>query len=173
MPDHGLLDVLRRSGGLVAVSKQLDIAPPTALAAAGALLPLIRGAMRRRVERASDLTTGLVELVALLEHLGGGQLAGRVLQHDIDPATADRVLAALFGDDEVLRLVVADAATQSEVEPAVVAEVLPLMGMLASGYVSARAGRMSPAERLAELGPLLDLDGGPNPLDVVTGIADH
>ena len=120
MPDPGLLDVLRRSGGLVAVARQLDVAPPVVLAASTALLPLVRAGFRRDVEQAESLA----------------------------------------------------AAAQSEIPAETVAQVLPLLAMLAGGYVSARAGRMSATDCLAELGPLLDLAGEPNPLDALAGIAD-
>ena len=174
MPDPGLLDVLRRSGGLSAVARQLVIPPTTALAAATALLPFLRGGLRRRVELADNLGTGLDELLTLLEELGGGALASRVLQQDqADVQAGETVLRAAFGPDSVSQLVIKDVAARSELEPAVVGQILPLLAMLAAGYVSARAGRMSPAERLAELGPLLDLDGEPNPLDGLIGIPDE
>lgn len=173
MPEQGLLDVLRRSGGLAAVSRQLEIAPPLALAAANALLPLVRGGFRRRVEQADSLGTGLTELLVWLEGLGGGSLAGAVLQSDaVSPDAGQTILADIFGP-QLTGAVVAEAAVQSKVTPATVQQVLPLLAMLAGGYVAARAGRMSAADRLAELGPLLDLEGQPNPLDALSGIADH
>lgn len=173
MPDQGLLDVLRRSGGLVAVSQQLEITPVNAQAAVGALLPLVRGAFRRRVERAESREAGLSDLLTVLERLGGGSLASRVLQRDLaDPTAGAAILREMFGPQEQ-QLVIADAAARSGAEPAVVEQVLPLLAMLAGGYVWARAGRMTANERLAELGPLLDLGGDANPLDAVSGIADH
>lgn len=172
MPDQGLLDVLRRSGGLAAVAQQLEIAPVAALAAVGALLPLVRGSFRRRVERAESREAGLSDLLTVLERLGGGALASRVLQHDLcDPADKAAILREMFSTREQ-ELVIADAAARSGAEPAVVEQALPLLAMLAGGYVWARAGRMSADERLAELGPLLDLGGDANPLDAVVRIAD-
>lgn len=173
MPEQGLLEVLRRSGGLVAISQQLEVAPAVAQAAAMALLPLVRGAFRRQVEQADNLSTGLAQLLARLEELGGGALAGRVLdQENRDPAAGEALLRALFGSDDARRLVIVDAAVRSELEPALVGEILPQLAMLAAGYIAARGGPLSSAERLAEFGPLLDLDGEPNPLDLVAGIAD-
>lgn len=174
MPDQGLLDVLRRSGGLVAVAGQLDIAPAKALAVAEALMPLVRGGIRRRVEHHADLSSGLAEFLDLLESLGGGKLASSVLQHEPhDEQLRGNVLAAVIGPKPIQQLVIADAARRSGCEPALTGMVLPLLALMAAGYVSARAGRMSPAERLAELGPLLDLDGQPNPLDALDGNAEQ
>lgn len=172
MPDPGLLDVLRRSGGLVAVARQLDVAPPVVLAASTALLPLVRAGFRRDVEQAESLAAGLSGLLAWLERLGGGALASAVLQNDTATNGAgDQIVARIFGP-ALTRHVIADAAAQSEIPAETVAQVLPLLAMLAGGYVSARAGRMSASDCLAELGPLLDLAGEPNPLDALVGIAD-
>lgn len=172
MSEQGLLDVLRRSGGLVAVATQLDIAPPLALAAATALLPMVRGGFRRRVEQADDLDAGLNDLLAWLEGLGGGTLASAVLQNvAIAPEAGRELVTGIFGPEQ--SAVAVTAAELSQVDVDTVQQVLPLLAMLAGGYVWARAGRMSPAERLAELGPLLGLGDEPNPLDALTGIADQ
>jgi hypothetical protein len=172
MSEQGLLDVLRRSGGLVAIARQLGVAPPLALAAASALLPMVRGGFRRRVEQSDSLDTGLNALLAWLEGLGGGALASAVLQNDAVAAEAGQaILAEIFGAEQPA--VVTAAAEHSQANPETVQQVLPLLAMLAGGYVWARAGRMSPAERLAELGPLLGLGDEPNPLDALTGIADQ
>lgn len=173
MVEPDLLDVLRRSGGLVAVARQLEIAPPVALAAAGALLPLVRGGFRRRVEAAASLDQGIASLLNWLEQQGGGALASAVLQSDsLDTTAGHQIAAGIFGP-ELTDAVTATAARQSEVAGDTVARVLPLLAMLAGGYLWARAGRMSAPEQLAELGPLLDLEGQPNPLDALIGIADQ
>lgn len=173
MPDPGLLDVLRRSGGLVAIARQLDIPPPEALAAATALLPLVRAGFRRDAEHAETLSAGLTAQLLWLEELGGGALASAVLQNDQSGSRpGEAIVARIFGPG-LTPQVVAAAAAQSELPAETVAQVLPLLAMLSGGYVSARAGHMSEADRLAELGPLLDLDGEPNPLDALTGIADQ
>jgi len=172
MSEQGLLDVLRRSGGLVAIARQLDVAPPQALAAATALLPMVRGGFRRRVEQSDSLDAGLNALLAWLEGLGGGALASAVLQNDATATEAGQTIqAGIFGSH--LPAVIAAAAEHSQADTTIVGQVLPLLAMLAGGYVWARAGRMSPAERLAELGPLLGLGDQPNPLDALTGIADQ
>lgn len=80
MPDQGLLDVLRRSGGLVAISRQLAVAPSVALGVATALMPLVRGGFRRRVEQARDFGAGVADLHKMLELLDAAPLAGRLLQ---------------------------------------------------------------------------------------------
>ena len=172
MPDPGLLDVLRRSGGLAAIARQLDIAPPEALAAATALLPLVRAGFRRDVERAENRSAGLTAQLEWLQQLGGGALASAVLQNDQAALHRGGAIATrIFGPD-LTDKVVAAAAAQSELSDEIVAQVLPLLAMLSGGYVSARAGHMSEGDRLAELGPLLDLAGEPNPLDALAASAD-
>ncbi|MFN5778809.1 MAG: DUF937 domain-containing protein, partial [Novosphingobium sp.] len=145
---------------------------PLALAAATALLPMVRGGFRRRVEQADDLDAGLNDLLAWLAGLGGGTLASAVLQNvAIAPEAGRELVTGIFGPEQ--SAVAVTAAELSQVDVDTVQQVLPLLAMLAGGYVWARAGRMSPAERLAELGPLLGLGDEPNPLDALTGIADQ
>jgi hypothetical protein len=107
-----------------------------------------------------------------LEELGGGAMASAVLQNDqAGPHLGEAIVARIFGPG-LTQQVVAAASAQSELPSEIVAQVLPLLAMLSGGYVSARAGHMSEADRLAELGPLLDLAGDPNPLDALIGSAD-
>ena len=77
------------------------------------------------------------------------------------------MVAAIFGSEVLTRQAIDAAAVQSEVDRDTVAQVVPLLVMLAAGYLAARGGRLSLAERLAELGPLLGLDGESNPLDAL------
>lgn len=172
MPDQGLLDVLRRSGGLVAISRQLAVAPSVALGVATALMPLVRGGFRRRVEQARDFGAGVADLHKMLQLLDAAPLAGRLLQEDFVPSATDRsagteLVAALFGSEAGAKQAIAAAANQSGVDRDIVAQTVPLLATLAAGYLAARGGRLSSPEWLAELGRLLGLDEESNPLDAV------
>ncbi len=173
MPDQGLLDVLRRSGGVAAIARQAAINPSEALAVATALMSFVRGGMCRRVEHAGNPGDGLSALIGEFQRLGGGMLAGRVLQHDgvldqLDLSSGDPVVTAIFGSGDVAEKVVAQASRDSGIDRATVARILPLLAKLAGGYVAARAGGMAPADQLAELRPLLDLGSPANPLDAIS-----
>ena len=98
MPEQSLLDVLRRSGGLAAIARQLDISPADAVAAARSLMPLVQFGFRRRVEQADNREAGLQALLALLDQAGGGILVSRVLHEDpLEPEAASALLTAIFG----------------------------------------------------------------------------
>ena len=83
MADANLLDMLRRSGGIEAVSKQLEIAPGVAAQGVEALLPALVGGFARRGEVAGGGEAGLGDLVGMLGGLGGGGLAANVLGPDV------------------------------------------------------------------------------------------
>ncbi|MFM6950100.1 MAG: hypothetical protein ACKOW1_03640 [Novosphingobium sp.] len=168
MPDENLLAILRRSGGLVAVSRQLEIAPAMAAAAVTALMPMVRGGFRRRIETADGVNSGLAELFGRIEALGGGALAGMVLHGQaIAPGLDQAVLAEIFGSEACIRMVVDHVAADHALDRDVVRGALPIVVMLIGGYILARAGRMTAEQRRAELGPLFDLAAETNPLDAL------
>ena len=82
MADANLLDMLRRSGGIEAVSKQLGLAPGVAAQGVEALLPALVGGFAKRGEAAGGGEAGLGALVGVLGGLGGGALAANVLGPD-------------------------------------------------------------------------------------------
>ena len=55
MADLDLMEMLRRSGGLDAVSKQLGVPPAVAAAGADALLPILDKGQLPAAERRADL----------------------------------------------------------------------------------------------------------------------
>lgn len=168
MPEQSLLDVLRRSGGLAAIARQLDISPADAVAAARSLMPLVQFGFRRRVEQADNREAGLQALLALLDQAGGGILVSRVLHEDpLEPEAASALLTAIFGATSAIGTAAAEAGADSGIEPAVMTQVLPLLVMLAGGYLAARGTHMPKADQLAELGPLIGLDHGASPLDAL------
>jgi hypothetical protein len=185
MAELDLLDTLRRSGGLEAVSRQLGIPPAMASAGAEALLPAILGGFRKRTEAAGGGEGGLGSLIDMLGQLGGGALAGNVMGAEpTEPARGNDVLGQIFGSKDVSRSVAQDAAGKTGIDPATLKAMLPLLAMLVGGYLSARAkgsgaegsgGLGGVGEILSSsgggLGRLLDLDGDGNPLDDIIGMA--
>lgn len=178
-----VLEMLRRSGGIEAVSRQLEILPAMAAAGTEALLPAILGGFGKHAEEAGGGEPGLAALVGMLGSLGGGALAANVLAPEpADIARGNAVLAEIFGSKDVSRAVAADAAARSGIKPVVLEQILPLLAMLVGGYLSARAGGSgaegsgglggleailgaTPGE--GEPGLLLDRDG--NPITDTTG----
>jgi len=194
-----MMEMLRRSGGLDAVSKQLGISPAVAATGAEALLPAIRGGIGKRIEAGGGGEGGLGRLIVVLDQLGGGSLAANVLgPEESDVSRGNQVLGQIFGSKDISRSVAADAARHSGVDAGVLKRMLPLLTMLVGGYLSARAGGSGaegtggldglgeilgsmirdqdgaiPAvsSGLEALGSLLDFDGDGNPLDDIIGLA--
>lgn len=201
MADMDILDVLRRSGGLQAVSKQLGIPPVAALSGAEVLLPAIVGGFRKQAEGAGGGDQGLGSLISMLGTLGGGTLAANVLGPDeTQVERGNDVLGQIFGSKDVSRTVAADGAARSGIEIAVLKKMLPLLAMLVGGYLSARAGGSGAQSSggqgglgsilgaaldskndevpvpqghsgLDGLGSLLDMNGDGNPLDDILNMA--
>jgi hypothetical protein len=185
MAEQELLDTLRRSGGLEAVSRELGIPPATAFAGAEAMLPAILGGFRKRTESFGGAEGGLGQLIDLLGGLGGGKLAASVLAPE--PTDLDRgnnLLSEIFGSRDVSLTLAKTAAERTGIDPATLQAILPRLAMLVGGYLAARAGGSGAAgsgglsgvsEILADsgggLGRLLDLDGDGNPLDDIIDMA--
>jgi hypothetical protein len=186
-----VMDMLRRSGGIEAVSKQLGIPPAMASAGADALVPAILGGFGKHAGAAGGGDSGLGALIGMLGALGGGGLAANVLGPEAtNVAKGNEVLGQIFGSKDVSRTVAADAAGKSGIEPAVLKKMLPILAMLVGGYLSARAGGsgaqgsgglgglgsilgsvLGGEKDGGGLGSLLDLDGDGNPLDDIIGMA--
>ncbi|NOU04215.1 MAG: DUF937 domain-containing protein [Novosphingobium sp.] len=194
-----VMEMLRRSGGLDAVSKQLGIPPAIAAAGADALLPAVLGGFRKHADGAGGGDGGLGSLIGMLGTLGGGALAANVLGPDeTDVSKGNDVLGQIFGSKDVSRSVAADASGKSGIDAETLKKMLPLLAMLVGGYLSARAGGSgaegsgglgglgsilgsmlgnsagsAPAQGggLGGLGSLLDLNGDGNPLDDIIGMA--
>jgi hypothetical protein len=142
-----VMDMLRRSGGVDAIAKQLGIPPAMAAVGAEALLPAILGGFRKNGEAAGGGETGLGSLIGMLGGLGGGELAANVLGPEpTDVARGNDVLGQIFGSKDVSRTVAGHAAGQTGLDPALLKQMLPILAMLVGGYLSARAqGGASPA----------------------------
>jgi hypothetical protein len=195
-----VMDMLRRSGGIEAVSKQLGIPPAVAAAGAEAMLPAILGGFSKQAESAGGGEGGLGSLIGMLGTLGGGALATNVLGSDeTDPGMGNDVLGQIFGTKDVSRSVASHAFGQTGIDPETLKKMLPLLAMLVGGYLSARAsgtgsegggglgglgsilGSMlggsssAPASAttggLGGLGSLIDFNRDGNPLDDIINMA--
>ncbi|MDE2436151.1 MAG: DUF937 domain-containing protein [Sphingomonadales bacterium] len=194
--------MLRRSGGLDALSKQLDVPPAVAAAGAEAVLPAILGGFRKHTENAGGGEVGLGNLVEMLGSLGGGGLAANVLGPDpTDIGKGNAMLEQIFGSKDVSRSVAADAAGRTGIQTATLEKMLPILAMLVGGYLSARAGGsgtqgsgglgdlgsiltdflssnsgsapvLASPDSLRKLGSLLDINGNGNPLDEIISVAE-
>jgi hypothetical protein len=141
MGENAVIEMLRRSGGLEAVSKQLGVPPAIAAAGAEALVPAILGGFSKSASAGGEGDIGLGSLVGMLGKLGGGALASNVLGPDeTDVAKGNDVLGQIFGSKDVSRSVAADASGKTGIDPSILKQMLPILAMLVGGYLSARAG---------------------------------
>ena len=136
-----VMDVLRRSGGVEAIAKQLGVPPAMAAAGAEALLPAVLGGFQKHSDAAGGGDSGLGSLIGMLGGLGGGGLAANVLGPDeTDINRGNDVLGQIFGSKDVSRTVAGHAATKTGLDPQLLKQMLPILAMLVGGYISARAG---------------------------------
>ena len=129
-----LTDILAQMGGLQSVAKELGVSPQQAQSGAAALLPAILGGFKKQ---AQAQPTGLDGLGGLLNQLGGGGLLDNVLgAQPTDTSLGNNVLGQIFGSKDVSRAVAANAATQTGLDPSLLKKMLPMLAMLAAGYMA-------------------------------------
>jgi hypothetical protein len=194
-----LTDILRQTGGLRAMARQLGVSESEAATGAEALLPAILGGFKRQVQAHP---AGLDGLGGLLDQLGGSAMHDEVLAPEpTDPGRGEEVLGQIFGSREVSRTVAQHASTQSGLDASLLKQMLPLLAMLVTGFMARQhggasaspdapaggidlggllgsllggggaAGGMPAGGAASGLGALLDLNGDGNPLDDVMRMA--
>ncbi len=143
--------MLQQTGAVDAISRELGVDNSTAQAGAAALLPSILSSFKNPVAAATPAPTtgsafpnleGLGGLFGTIGGLGGGGLLDNVTS---DQATevdkGNQILGQLFGSKDGSRAVAASAAAQSGVEPSLLKKMLPILAMVAAGYVMKQASQ--------------------------------
>ena len=153
-----ITEILSQMGGLESVARELGVSPQQAQSGAATLLPAILGGFKRQ---AQAQPAGLEGLGGLLNQLGGGGLLDNVLGAEpTDVSLGNNVLGQIFGSKDVSRAVASNAAAQSGLDPALLRKMLPILAMLAAGYMAKQqAGATSRGEPQAG-GGLGELLGG-------------
>ena len=166
-------DFLAQTGGVGSIARELGVSEQQAQEGAAALLPAILGGFKKT---AQAQPSGLGGLGSLLGQLGGGGLLDDVLgSHPTNVDRGNNVLGQIFGSKEVSRNVAQNASAKTGLDPSLLKKMLPMLAMLAAGYMAKqRAANDAPATQsrgggLGGLGALLDMDGDGNPLDDILG----
>jgi hypothetical protein len=181
-------DLLNQIGGTSAIAQQLGISERDAATGAAALLPAVLGGFKKQ---AQSQPGGVEGLAGMLGQLGGEGMLTDLLSGQ--PANLNRgndVLGQIFGSKDVSRAVAQNAAGKTGLDPSILKKMLPMIAMLAAGYLSKQrgsAGAAAPASSglgsllgralgqgggsTGGLGSLLDLNGDGNPLDDIVGMA--
>ena len=145
-----LNDMLRQTGAIGAISRELGVDPATAEAGAAALLPSVLSGFQNPVAAAEPDGAGpalgglggLGGLLGTIGGLGGGGLLDNVTSNE--PTEVDKgnqILGQIFGSKDGSRAVAASASAQSGVEPSLLKKMLPIIAMVAAGYVMKHAGK--------------------------------
>jgi hypothetical protein len=177
-------DLIKQFGGMQQVAGELGISPQQAQAGTAALLPAILGGFKKQAQGAG----GVGGLGGLLGQLGGGGLLDNVLgAQPTNTGLGDNVLGQIFGSKDVSRAVASQASAQSGLDPALLKKLLPIVAMLAAGYMARQHGaQAAPAsggglggllggllggggQKQGGLAGMLDLNGDGNPLDDILG----
>ena len=152
--------MLEQTGAVDAISRELGVDPATAQAGATALLPSILSGFQNPVaapeaqasESAFPGLGGLGGLLGSIGRLGGGELLDNVTSSEPTQVNkGNEILGQIFGSKDGSRAVAASASAQSGVEPSLLKKMLPILAMVAAGYVMKQAGLVKAdlEERLA------------------------
>lgn len=129
-------DILAQMGGVQSVARELGVSPQQAESGAAALLPAILGGFQKQQAQA-----GAGGLGGLLGQLGGGGLLDNVLAPGpTDVGLGNNVLGQIFGSKDTSRAVAANAATKTGLDPALLRKLLPIIAMMAAGYMAKQHG---------------------------------
>ncbi|MBK8286855.1 MAG: DUF937 domain-containing protein [Ahniella sp.] len=186
-------DLLAQTGGLASMARELGINQQQAAQGAQALLPAIMVGFKKQAQAQPE---GFGALGGLLGQLGGGGLLDSVLSPEpTDVGRGNNVLGQIFGSKDVSRTVAQSAAAKSGLDPSLLRKMLPMLAMMAAGYMAKQQGGAPAGNAVGGLGgllggllgggqpqqqsggglgglaALLDADGDGNPLDDILGMA--
>lgn len=159
-------DMLKQTGALDSISRELGIDHQQAQTGASALLPALLGGFQKqaRMEAGSGADTASDSgLLGFLGGLGGGNLLDDVTsRHPTPREPGNQILGQVFGSKEVSRTVAGQAAQNTGLDPSVLKQMLPLLAMAVSGYLASRSGGAQQAAApgaAGGLGQMLGLGG--------------
>ena len=129
-------DLLAQMGGLQSIARELGVSETQAARGAEALMPAVLGGFKKQTQ-----SGGLDGLGGMLEKLGGGGLLDSVLSpQPTDVSAGNNVLGQIFGSKDVSRTVAQNAAATSGLDAGVLKKMLPMLAMLAAGYMAKQRG---------------------------------
>jgi hypothetical protein len=153
-----ITDILRQTGGLQSIARELGISESQATSGAAALAPAILGGFKKQAQTRPE---GLEGLGGMLGQLGGGDLLDDVLgSKPTDVGRGDQVLGQIFGSKDVSRAVAQNASSQTGLDPGILKKMLPMVAMLIAGYMARQRTAGAAAQPSSGGGGLGGLLGG-------------
>jgi hypothetical protein len=166
-----MLDALLQQGAAQSIGRDLGVDPQIAQTGIAALLPAVLGGMQNQAQAQPQ---GIGGLAGMLGGLGGGGLLDNVLgSQPTDVGQGNQVLGEIFGSKDTSRSVATHAAQQTGLSPELLKKMLPIVAMLAAGYLARQSGTGQGGA--GGLGDLLGgmvgggRSGGANPLNDILG----
>jgi hypothetical protein len=133
-----MMSILKQSGAIGSIARQLGVNEQMAEVGASALLPAILGGFKKTAQAQPD---GLEGLGGVLGQLGGGGLLDSVLSPEPTPVEqGNDVLGQIFGTKDVSRTVAGQASAQTGIDSSLLKKMLPLLAMLVAGYLAKQSG---------------------------------
>jgi hypothetical protein len=171
-----MMELLGKTGGLQSMARELGVREDEAQSGTAALLPAILGGFKKHAQPERG---GSDALDGLLGKVGGSGLLDDVLSSQpTNVGRGNEVLGQIFGSKDVSRTVAENAASRSGLQPSVLKKMLPMVAMMAAGYMAKQRGGagglgtlLGAAPRRGGLGSILDADGDGNPLDDIMRMA--
>jgi len=172
-------DILKQTGALDSISRQLGVDPSMVQAGAEALLPAILGGFKKQAQAQPE--TGSL----------GGLLDGLGVSASPSTETGNEILGQIFGSKDVSRTVAGQASQNTGIDPALLKKMLPLLATVITAYLANRGssqqtgsggllgqvlgglfgGGQGGGQAAGGLASLIDLNGDGNPLDDILGMA--
>lgn len=153
-----ITDMIARTGGLQSMAKELGISEEQAASGAEALMPAVLGGLKKQAQTQPD---GIEGLGGLLGQLGGGELLDQVVgQQPTDINRGNAVLGQIFGSKDVSRTVAQNAASKTGLDTGILKKMLPMVAMLAAGYLARQQGAASASQPSRSGGGLGGILGG-------------
>jgi hypothetical protein len=133
-----MMDILRSTGAVDSISRELGIDPGMAQTGAAALLPAILGGFK---QNAQAQPSGLEGMLGGLMNMGGGGLLDSVIAPEPTPVDqGNSILGQIFGSKDVSRSVAAHGEAQSGVSADLLKKMLPILAMVVAGYLAKQGG---------------------------------
>lgn len=133
-----IASILKQTGAIGSIAQQLGVNEQVAQSGAEALLPAILGGFKKTTQAQPG---GLEGLGGLLGQLGGGGLFDAVVSPEPTPVEkGNDVLGQIFGSKDVSRSVAGHASEQTGLDPSLLKKMLPILAMLAAGYLAKQSG---------------------------------